>query len=99
MVYFRGNGNQLEGLHYSKIVIPWQVRKAILRHLHDDPTSGHLGQARTLHRIRRFFWPGLENDVRECCMLQMCEKETSSTKRTGADEEYTDDKAFFNDSY
>ena len=40
-----------------------QVQKVLLQ-LHDSPASGHLGNKKTLDRVRqRFYWPGLKNDV------------------------------------
>lgn len=46
-------------------VIPRQLRFSILRELHDVPTAGHLGFARTYDRIRkRFYWPGMYRDIR-----------------------------------
>lgn len=53
------------------LVVPSDLRNEILEACHDDPTSGHLGQARTLARIRaRYYWPRLASDaasyVRTC---------------------------------
>lgn len=46
-------------------VIPKQLREDILRHFHDEATSGHLGFARTYDRIRkRYHWPGLYRSVK-----------------------------------
>ncbi|GBN47303.1 Retrovirus-related Pol polyprotein from transposon 17.6 [Araneus ventricosus] len=42
------------------LVVPKQLRGDILRSLHDAPTAGHLGFAKTYDRIRRkYYWPGL----------------------------------------
>ena len=42
------------------------IRDKVLRTLHDDPLSGHLGAKRTMERIeRRFYWPTLDKDVRD----------------------------------
>lgn len=42
------------------LVVPECLRLAVFQAMHDDITSGHLGFARTLHRIRqRFYWPRL----------------------------------------
>lgn len=47
-------------------VIPLFERRNILRHCHDDRTSGHLGVHKTLARVRqRYYWPGLQQDVRQ----------------------------------
>lgn len=45
--------------------MPLSERKEILRECHDATTSGHLGVAKTLARVKeRFYWPGLQADVR-----------------------------------
>ncbi|GBL61171.1 Transposon Ty3-I Gag-Pol polyprotein, partial [Araneus ventricosus] len=47
------------------LVIPKQLRHDVLKSLHDAPTSGHLGFAKTYDRIRRkYCWPGLYGSVR-----------------------------------
>jgi len=38
----------------------------ILRACHADPTSGHMGEKKTINRItERFMWPGIVRDVKE----------------------------------
>lgn len=40
-----------------QLVVPLCLRDDILREMHDEPTSGHLGMAKTLGRLRtRFYW-------------------------------------------
>lgn len=47
------------------LVVPVHLRIDVLHQLHDEPTAGHLGVARTYDRVRRrFFWPGLYRSVR-----------------------------------
>ncbi|UYV75949.1 hypothetical protein LAZ67_13001892, partial [Cordylochernes scorpioides] len=47
------------------LVVPKSLRLEVLRSLHDSPTAGHLGFAKTYDRIRRrFYWPGLFRSVR-----------------------------------
>ncbi|UYV70237.1 hypothetical protein LAZ67_7002256 [Cordylochernes scorpioides] len=47
------------------LVIPRHLRMEILGDLHDAPTAGHLGFAKTYDRIRRrFYWPGMYRSVR-----------------------------------
>lgn len=42
------------------LVVPERLRPYVLRAMHDDLTSGHLGFARTLHRAQeRFYWPNM----------------------------------------
>ena len=46
-------------------IIPIKQRRIVLNFAHDIKASGHLGIRKTLGRIRqRFYWPGLQNDVR-----------------------------------
>ena len=46
-------------------VVPMKQRRIVLNYAHDIKASGHLGIRKTLGRIRqRFYWPGLQNDVR-----------------------------------
>lgn len=46
------------------LAIPGPYRQEILRTLHDDPTSGHLGFFKTYERIHhRYFWPRLYSTV------------------------------------
>jgi hypothetical protein len=45
-------------------VVPTSMRVTVLKGVHDE--AGHQGQQRTLNLTRqRFFWHGLEADVRE----------------------------------
>jgi hypothetical protein len=47
------------------LVIPKQLRRDILTSLHDAPTAGHLGFAKTYDRIRRkYYWPGMYGTIR-----------------------------------
>lgn len=48
------------------LVVPSALRDDILRASHDEPSSGHLGFARTFSRIRqKYFWPNLRRDVKQ----------------------------------
>ena len=47
-----------------QLVVPTELRKEILQMLHDHVTAAHLGQHKTLARVRRrFFWYKLKEDV------------------------------------
>ncbi|UYV79051.1 K02A2.6-like [Cordylochernes scorpioides] len=47
------------------LVVPRHLRMEILSDLHDAPTAGHLGFAKTYDRVkRRFYWPGLYRSVK-----------------------------------
>lgn len=64
-------------------LIPKHLRLEILQHLHDAPTAGHLGFAKTYDRIRkRFFWPGLYRSVRRYIMhCRECQRRKSIPQR------------------
>ena len=52
----------------DQVVLPRSYRSNVLRLAHDVPMAGHLGRERTTKRIlKRFFWPGLFQDVRKYC--------------------------------
>jgi transposase InsO family protein len=59
-----------------QIVVPQALRKDILHLLHSHKTSGHLGIAKTLGKLRqRFYWPGHKSDViRWCTQCKICER-------------------------
>lgn len=68
------------------IVVPPSLRNEILQASHDEPTSGHLGIARTLARIQEnYYWPRLRADVthyvRTCRACQR--RKVPSTKQAG----------------
>lgn len=57
------------------LVVPEKLRSSILQVMHDDPTSGHLGAARTFHRAQeRFYWPRMRRStemyVASCAQCQ-----------------------------
>ena len=59
------------------MVAPTHLRREIFHDLHELRTGGHLGITRTTKELRRrFYWPGLQNDVRTWC--RWC---TTCTKR------------------
>ena len=66
-------------------VIPLRQRRTVLRFSHDIKASGHLGIKKTLGRIRqRFYWPGLQNDVKmyvNGCEICAKRKGPSRTKK------------------
>ena len=48
------------------IIVPSALRRKIFSHYHAGPSAGHMGEYKTLFRMRlRFFWPGLRKDVKE----------------------------------
>lgn len=66
---------------WKQLVVPQKFRTDILKHLHEGVTGGHLGQDKTLHKLKeRFYWPGHYNDVRDWCQTcGACAKRKSPT--------------------
>ena len=50
-----------------RICIPGSLREDVMWHLHDAPTSGHMGIRRTLLRAvdSSYYWPGMKQYVRD----------------------------------
>lgn len=47
-----------------KLVVPKNLRRAILLENHDEPSSGHLGYFKTKKRISNlYYWPGMNSDI------------------------------------
>lgn len=47
-----------------KRCVPAAERKSILQLMHDDPTAGHLGTAKTIHRLfQRFYWTRMRQET------------------------------------
>ena len=50
------------------IIAPQPLRRLIFSAYHASPTAGHMGEFKTLHRIRtRFFWPRARHDISDWC--------------------------------
>ncbi len=68
-VLYRVSKNSVTKRKTYLYVVPDAVKPVVLKGVHDQ--AGHQGQQRTLYLARqRFFWHGLEKDVREyvkCC--------------------------------
>eukprot|EP00731_Ephydatia_muelleri_P008908 Em0004g1246a len=57
-----------EGNSNVQVVVPKAARCQILKQLHEGVFGGHLGEAKTLNRLReRFYWPGYSEDAVEWC--------------------------------
>ena len=60
-------------LSYLQLVVPEEMRTRILKCLHEGVASRHLGQDKTLHRLKkRFYWPGQYNDARTRLLPGLC---------------------------
>ena len=54
--------------HHLQLVVPRLMRENVLEESHAGSMGGHLGEARTLNRVKeKYFWPGHANSVREWC--------------------------------
>ena len=54
----------IDGQQTTQLVLPVHYRSIVLKLLHDD--SGHQGRDQTISLVRsRFFWPGLDSDVKK----------------------------------
>ena len=52
----------------AQLVVPRAARESILKEIHNSLTSAHLGEQKTLSRLKeRFYWPGHYNDVTDWC--------------------------------
>ena len=48
------------------IIVPISLRRIIFSLLHASPAAGHMGEYKTLYRIRlRFFWPRMRSDIHQ----------------------------------
>ena len=66
-------------------IVPRCVRKELLWALHNSPYSGHLGEGKTLGRLReRYYWPGHYNVTNWCCACESCARRKMSTPRRHA---------------
>ena len=53
---------------HQQFVVPQALKSDILEELHAGIAGGHLGQEKTLSKLKmRFYWPGLFNDVKIWC--------------------------------
>ena len=47
------------------IIVSLSLRRIIFSHYHAGPSGGHMGEYKTLFRIRtRFYWPGVRKDIK-----------------------------------
>ncbi|KRX12228.1 Gypsy retrotransposon integrase-like protein 1, partial [Trichinella nelsoni] len=67
-------------------VVPRRNIPEVLKAVHNHPTGGHLGVAKTLARVRqRFYWPQQREDVEDWCRAcQTCAARAAPTKRLQA---------------
>ena len=57
-----GSGSHLQ------LVVPRKSREEILQDIHGGAVGGHLGEKKTLSRLKeRFYWPGQTEEVKRWC--------------------------------
>ena len=58
------NNQPVDGHHTLQLVVPASIKDNILRDLHEGIMGGHLGEDKTMERVKeRFYWPGYSKDV------------------------------------
>src|SRR5882724_2399410 len=58
----------LDDYNYERIMIPESLKEQVMRRMHDDPISGHLGADSTYQKIHvRFYWPKMYTEVGKYC--------------------------------
>jgi len=72
---FRKYSSKRTGQEYEQLVVPKQFRPQLLKLVHDNPWTGHLGVNKTKERLlTEFYWPkcfkDCENYVRTCNTCQ-----------------------------
>ena len=70
----------------SQLVVPTSLHSEVLEHIHAGSGGGHLGQTKTLQKLKnRFYWPGHYNDVmRWCSTCASCITRKSPTPKPKA---------------
>ena len=66
ILYRRYEGS--DGDTFLQLVAPREIREEIVQQLHEGAFGAHLGENKTLYRLKeRFYWPGHSDDVRKWC--------------------------------
>lgn len=48
------------------IIVPESLRRKLFSHYHASPIGGHMGEYKTLFRMRqRFYWPNMREDIKQ----------------------------------
>lgn len=71
---------------YWVVLVPRALRQELFPEVHGGVTSGHLGEKKTLSRLRqRFYWVGMQRDVQEWCRAcDACCAKKGPARRTRA---------------
>ena len=63
LVYYKAIFKHVK--YIGLIIVPLSLRRVIFSHYHAGPSGGHMGEYKTLFRIRmRFYWPGMRKDIK-----------------------------------
>ena len=67
-ILYRRYEDEITKKTVNQLILPLSMRQTILTELYGSYTSGHLGEHKTLAKVRqRFFWHGQKNDVMNFC--------------------------------
>ena len=67
-VLYRGYVQPMNNSEYLQLIVPNNLRNEILHETHEGTSGGHLGQEKTLNKLKeRFYWPGHYADVQNWC--------------------------------
>ena len=71
---------------WLQLVVPCPLRDEVLHELHAGALEGHLGEDKTLNKVKeRFYWPGMQHDVRNWCRTcEACQTRKSAPKKNHA---------------
>ena len=71
---------------WLQLVVPRSLRDEVLHELHAGALEGHLGEDKTLNKLKeRFYWPGMQRDVRNWCRTcEVCQTRKSAPKKNHA---------------
>lgn len=60
--------DEVNGHRRQQLVLPSDRREEVLRLAHDSEWAGHLGERKTLQRIKSSsYWPGISSDMKRYC--------------------------------
>ena len=68
----------------TQTVIPYSLRRALMKEYHDSPLAGHLAFLRTYLRIQdKFYWPEMRNEINMYCKdCETCARQRRISTKT-----------------